>query len=299
MYSVSIIKKGMAITNNINLLDKIYFMKNMSFYLIMNKLYIMGLNKYINYIKEEILNTKWFKNACKEKLVTIKYLSKNYFKNIFSNSFFKYEDSRCYFYKLLLLKFEYKKDLEKNHHIKLLNINIVNETRFRVVELLISSQKNFLDTNYFFNMKIIVRKDFIEKYINTYDRYLDSSILSRILNYTYFILNKYIYKLDYLMPKKRFIYSIYIRDIMNIDIKSKITDEQISQQLYEKYKIKLSRRVVCDIRNYYINLKIKNIDDFNKTLMILNTFSNKRVLNKKNISQLDNNMQGVYEVENM
>ena len=249
----------------------------------------MSFNKYINYIKEQILNTKWFKEACKDKLITIRYLSKNYFLNIFLNSFFKYENSKCYFYKLLLLKFEYKKDLEENHHLKLLNINIVNETRFKVVELLLSLQKSFLDTKYFFNMKIIAREDFIKKYRKTYNRYLDSSILSKVLNYTYFLFNKYIRKLDYLVPKKRFIHSIYIKDIMNTDLKSKKTDEQISRQLYEKYKIKLSRRVVCDIKNIYLSPKITNIDDFNKTLMLLNSFSNKRMLNKKNISKIINN----------
>lgn len=184
-------------------------MRNISFYLIINRLYIISFNKYIKYIKEQILTTQWFKKACKEKRVVVKYLSKNYFKNIISNSYFKWENSKIYFHKLLLLKFEYKGELEDDNHLKLLNINIVNETRFKVVELLVHLQKNFLDTNYFFNMKIIDREEFINRYIKIHKRYLDSSILSKILNHTYFLFNKYVHKLDYLVPKKIYLLNLY------------------------------------------------------------------------------------------
>ncbi|WP_148570986.1 GIY-YIG nuclease family protein [Aliarcobacter cryaerophilus] len=271
-------------------------MKNISFYLIMNKLYVMSFNRYINYIKEQILNTKWFKEACKEKKITVKYLSKHYFKNILSNGYFKYKNAKYYFYKLLLIKFEYKENLENNNHIKLLNVNIVNETRFKIVKLLISLQKSFLDTNYFFNMKIIDREDFIDIYIKRYDSYLDKSILSKVLNNTYFLFNKSIYKLIYLVPKKRFIYSIYIKDIINTNSDSLTGDEQISNLLYQKYCIKLSRRVICSIRNNYLIPKIRITQKFNEEIQFIESFSNKKVLNKQNISLLPNNLKGVYEL---
>ncbi|MFV7790798.1 hypothetical protein ACNO6Z_08040 [Aliarcobacter lanthieri] len=271
-------------------------MKNISFYLIMNKLYVMTLDKYIQYIKEQILNTQWFKKACKEKKIVIKYLSKDYFKSISYNIYFKYENTKYYFYKLLLLRFEYKEELENSNHLKLLNINIINETRFNVVKLLLSLQKNFLNTNHFLNMLIIKRADFINNYIKLYDKYLDTSILSKILNNTYFLFNNYIHKLDYLVPKERFIYSIYIKDIINTHINILKSDEQISKLIYKKYNIKLSRRVVCDIRNKYLITRVRKIDKFDSVLSDTNFFSNKKLLNKKNISLLPNNIKGVYEL---
>ncbi|MFX4243629.1 hypothetical protein ACOL22_12770, partial [Aliarcobacter butzleri] len=74
--------------------------------------------------------------------------SKDFFTEISSNSYFKYENFKSCFYKLLLIKFEYKEELEDNNHLKLLNINIVNETRFKVIEFLLSIQKRFLETNH-------------------------------------------------------------------------------------------------------------------------------------------------------
>lgn len=270
-------------------------MKNISFYLIINKLYVMTFYKYVKYIKEQVLDTQWFKKAYKEKKVSIKYLSNNYFKTIFSNNHFKYENTKYYFYKLLLIKFDYKESLEKNNHLKLLNINIVNETRFKIVELLIFLQKKFLDTNYFFNMKIIDREDFINIYIKKYNSYLDKSILSKVLNNTYFLFNKSIYNLSYLVPQKRFIYSIYIKDIINTNSNSLKGDQDISDLLYKKYQIKLSRRVICSIRNSYLIPKIR-ITKFNEDIECIDSFSNKKVLNKKNISLLPNNLEGVYEL---
>ncbi|WP_257110083.1 GIY-YIG nuclease family protein [Aliarcobacter trophiarum] len=262
----------------------------------MNKLYAMSLNKYIKYIKEQVLNTEWFKKACKEKKVIVKYFSKDFFGTILSNSYFKYEDTKYCFYKLLLIKFDYQEKLENDNHLKLMNINIVNETRFNIIKLLIFLQKDFLNTNHFFNMKIIDREEFIIRYIKVYDKYIDSSVLSKVLTHTYFLFNRCIHKLDYLMPRKRFIYSIYIKDIINSNMNSLRSDEQISILLYEKYNIKLSRRVICDIRNKYLISKVNKKDDIDSSLLITNFFSNKRELNKKNISYLPNNIKGVYEL---
>ena len=245
--------------------------------MIVNKLYTLSFNKYIKYIKEQVLNTQWFKKACKDKRIVVKYLAKEFSTNIQANNYFQYKNAKIYFYKIFLLKFEYKDILEDNNHLKLLNINIVNETRFKVVELLVSLQKEFLDTNHFFNMKIINRDDFIKEYMKVYYRYLDSSVLSKVLNNTYFLFNKYLHKLDFLVPKKRFIYSIYIKNIINTDINTLKNDEQISKLLYTKYNIKLSRRVVCDIRNRYFIPKIQSLEEFKSISLVSNFFSNKRV----------------------
>ncbi|WP_418185432.1 GIY-YIG nuclease family protein [Aliarcobacter vitoriensis] len=273
-------------------LDIIQIMRNISFYIIINKLYNISLFKYIKYLKEEVLNTQWFKKACKEKKIVVKYLSKDYFTNLSSNIYLKYDNNKSFFYKLFLLKFEYKNKLEDNNHLKLLNINIVNESRFYVINYLLNLQKGFLDTNHFFNMKIICKEEFINNYKKIYNRYLDKSILSRILTNTYFLFNKSIHKISHLIPKNRFIYSIYIKDIINNNFGVLKSDNDIANILYEKYGIKLTRRVVCDIRNQYLIPKIREID----VLQISKFFSSKKVLNKKNISLLSNNIQGVYEI---
>ncbi|RBQ32131.1 hypothetical protein CRU92_04950 [Arcobacter sp. FW59] len=267
-------------------------MRNISFYIIINKLYNISLFKYIKYLKEEVLSTQWFKKACKEKKIVVKYLSKDYFTNLSSNIYFKYDNNKSFFYKLFLLKFEYKNKLEDNNHLKLLNINIVNESRFYVINYLLNLQKGFLDTNHFFNMKIICKEEFINNYKKIYNRYLDKSILSRILTNIYYLFNKSIHKISHLIPKNRFIYSIYIKDIINNNFGVLKSDNDIANILYEKYGIKLTRRVVCDIRNQYLIPKIREID----VLQISKFFSSKKVLNKKNISLLSNNIQGVYEI---
>ncbi|QKF59103.1 GIY-YIG nuclease family protein [Aliarcobacter lanthieri] len=271
-------------------------MKNIPFYMIINKLYVMSFNRYVKYLKEQILNTKWFEKACKDKKVVIKYLSKDFFTEISSNIYFKYENFKSCFYKLLLIKFEYKEELEDNNHLKLLNINIVNETRFKVIEFLLSMQKRFLETNHCLYMKLIDRKEFVDNFFKEYNRYLDISILSKILNHTYFFFNKTVYKLDYLVPKKRFIYSIYIKDIINTNLNILKNDTQISKLIYEKYDTKLSRRVICDIRKKYSIPKITKVQRFNQKMLFTNSFSQKRVLNKENIAQLPNDLQGVYEL---
>ena len=264
--------------------------------MIINKLYIMGLNKYIKYIKEQILESQWFKQACKDKKVTVKYLSKDFFKTILSGSYFIYKNAKNYFYKLLLIKFDYNDNLEDNQHLKLLNVNVVNETRYQVIEFLTFLQKKFLKTNHFFDMKIIDREEFILNYMKKYKRYLDNSILSKILKHTYFMFNKCMHKLDFLIPKKKFIYSIYIKEVINTNLNIIKNDEQIASLLNDKYNIKLSRRAICDIRNQYLIPTIKNINNSDFFLLVTNFFSDRKILNKKNISLLPNNIQGVYEL---
>ncbi|WP_198319791.1 hypothetical protein [Aliarcobacter butzleri] len=79
------------------------------------------------------------------------------------------------------MKFEYKKEIENNYHLKLLNINIKHETLFNLITMLFSSQKLFLDTGHYPNINFLDRKVFIETYVKEYNSYLDLSVLSKIL----------------------------------------------------------------------------------------------------------------------
>lgn len=106
-------------------------MKKIPFYILNNNLHKMSYINYLNHLKKNVLSQDWFKKACKEKKIRISYLSKNiFFKNL-KNSYLKYNQNTIYFFKLFLLKFEYE-ELENNNHLKLLNINIKNETTFNI-----------------------------------------------------------------------------------------------------------------------------------------------------------------------
>lgn len=161
-------------------------MKKIPFYLLTNKLYTMGFKNYLNYLKEDILSSSWFKENCKKKNIKVKVLSKDYYSKETKNYYFIYKEEKIYFYKLFLLKFEYKKEIENNYHLKLLNINIKHETLFNLITMLFSSQKLFLDTGHYPNINFLDRKLFIETYVKKYNSYLDLSVLSKILNNTHY-----------------------------------------------------------------------------------------------------------------
>lgn len=272
-------------------------MKKIPFYLLTNKLYTMSLKNYLNYLKKDILSSSWFKENCKNKNIRVKVLSKDYFSQEPKNCYFIYNKEKIYFYKLFLLKFEYQETIKNNYHLKLLNINIniKHETLFNLVTLLFSSQKLFLDTGHYPNIIFLDRKIFIESYIKEYNSYLDLSILSKILNNINYAQDSYIYKLNHLFPKKTFIYSVYIKILLNSK-KVLENDLEISKLLFELYNIKISRRTVCDIRNKYLIPRIKRNEEKKLTLNF-NNFNNKRkILNKENISTLENNLKGVYEL---
>ncbi len=273
-----------------------YKMKKIPFYLLINKLYNMSFKNYFNHLKKNILCTEWFKKACKEKKITIRYLLKNYFSNEIKNSYLKYKKDTVYFFKLFLLKFEYKEKLENDNHLKLLNVNIKNETIFNVVSLLFSLQKQFLNTNYYQDINIFDRKTFIVKYYEKYNSYIDLSILSKILNNVLYLCGNNIYKLTYLIPPKRFLYSLYIKELINSDISLLKGDSQLSEILFEKYGIKISRRTVCDIRNKFLIPKIQKKKSFNFYLYHENFYCDKKKLDKLNISHLENNVKGIYEL---
>ncbi|EFU70381.1 conserved hypothetical protein [Aliarcobacter butzleri JV22] len=53
-------------------------MKKIPFYLLTNKLYTMSFKNYLNYLKQDILSSSWFKENCKNKNIKVKVLSKDY-----------------------------------------------------------------------------------------------------------------------------------------------------------------------------------------------------------------------------
>lgn len=269
-------------------------MKKIQFHIINNNLYQLNSKKYAKYLKN-ILNQEWFKKACKEKKIKIQFLSKNISFDNLKMAYIKYEKNDFYFHKLFLIKFIYE-ELENNNHLKLLNINIRNETIFKVINFLYSLQKEFLKTNYYQHIKIMNRKSFVLEYIKKFNSYLDTSILCKIFNNIEYLYENSLYKLHYLMQKKNFVYSLFIKDLINSDSFDLRGDSQISEILFLKYKIKISRRIVCGIRNKYLIPKTRKKKISNFYLHNQKLYDKKRILNKYNISVLKNNIKGIYEL---
>ena len=269
-------------------------MKKIPFYILTNKLYIMSFRNYLNHIKSTI-SQNWFKKACKEKKIKVIFLSKDIFFDNQKNCYLRFIKNKLYFYKYFLLKFEYE-ELENNNHLKLLNINIKNETVFKVSSLIFSIQKSFLDTKHYQDIDLITRKEFIDEYTNRYNTYLDSSILSKILNNINYSYKNSKFKLNSLILKKNFIYSLYIKDLLNSDLYQLKNDYQISQILLQFFEIKLSRRTVCTIRNKYLILRVQKRKKFNFYFHNEKFYDEKRELNKYNISLLEKKLSGIYEL---
>lgn len=257
------------------------------FYLLTNNLYLMSPLVFKNHLKKHIFDTSWFKKAVKEKKIKIKFLSKKILKSSKKN-YFKKVNEDYFFEKYSMIQFEFK-ELENNYHLKLLNINLRNETLFNVINFLIFIQNKFLKTNHYRDLLQFERKDFIKMYIEKYNKYLNLSIFSKILNYFFFKIGTKEYKILDLFPSKLLFYSMLIREIINtyVDIHSDIL---ISNKLKEKYKIDVSRRRVNYIRNKYLIL------NKNKPKHINKEFTSYKILSKTNLKFLKYKQKGIYEL---
>lgn len=269
-------------------------MKNKLFYILTNKLHKMKFYVYLNHLKNTIFKQTWFKKACKEKKIKIIYLSKDIFFDNKDNVSMKILHNKLYFHKLYAIKFIYK-ELDNNNHVKLLNINIKNEVVFRVASSLVKLQKIFIETKYYQDAVITERKNFIKNYIETYNSYLDTAILSKILNHTEYIYDGNKFKLSSLLCNKIYIYSLYIKEILYKSI-STISDKAISRIMCDKYKIHISRRKVCYIRNKYFIRKNDSKEKFNFYTLKEKLFSTTKRLDKQNIKNIKNNTKGIYEL---
>lgn len=262
--------------------------------MINNNLYNLSFKNYLNYLKKSIFDQKWFKDACKQRKVKIKYLSEKILQNEENKYYLKFENNNLYFSKYFLYKFEYE-ILDNNKHLKLLNINIKNQTIFNVVSLIFFKQKLFLRTNSYLDCILINREDFTKEYSQKYNSYLDVSILSKILNNIEYLHENTIYKLHHLIPKKSFMYSIYVKEIINSNANIK-SDLEISRILLDRYNIKLSRRNICTLRKKYLIPKVQKRDEFNFYLQNRDFYSEKKELNKINLKLLENHLAGIYEL---
>jgi hypothetical protein len=254
-------------------------MKKQVFYMIMNSLYKMNYRQYTNYIKKKILNTSWFKEAVRNKKIKIIYLEKNS-----SN-------------KYLNIQFIIK-DFISYKRAALLNVNLKNITIYNIRTLLKEVQHKFIKTNNSLDLKLITRVELVKIYkkrfnIDNKPRYLDLSLLSKILSHYTFNMKKKNYYLVSLLPSKTYLISIYIRDIISKN--PIISDSQISNELEKNFQINCTRRQVCYIRIKYL------IATYLKRDKISYKYNEKYFtqiyhLTKAIISKIVPNSSGIYEL---
>lgn len=252
-------------------------MNKKTFYILINRLYFMSPFIFQNHIKKNIINTNWFKKACKEKKIKVYFLSKKIINT--KKSYFKKKSNSIFYSKYSMIQFIFE-ELEENNHLKLLNINLRNESLFNTVNLLVSLQNEFLNTKHYRDLFFIKRKDFIERYKIKYNKYIDLSILSKMLNNTYFKVENESFKLEELIPKELFIYSLLIREVIS-KYSNLNSDINISIKLNLDFNIDLCRRKINYIRNKYL------IINKNKNSFIKKNFTIFKKLNRKNISSID------------
>lgn len=261
-------------------------MNKKTFYILINRLYFMSPLIFQNHIKKNIINTNWFKKACKEKRIKVYFLSKKIINT--KKAYFKKKSNSIFYSKYSMIQFIFE-ELEGNNHLKLLNINLRNESLFNTVNLLICIQNKFLNTKHFRDLLFIKRKDFIESYRIKYNKYIDLSILSKMLNNTYFKIESENFKLEELIPQKLFIYSLLIREVIS-KYDNLTSDTNISIKLNLDFNVTLCRRKVNYIRNKYL------IINKNRNSSIKKSFSTYRKLNRKNITLIDKKTTGIYEI---
>lgn len=259
-----------------------------------NALYELPFTKYLQHVYET-LSQEWFKQACKDKKIRISYLEKKNFSKKNLTFYAQIEKNKIIFgSKIVLLKFYYEK-LPNNNHIKLLNINLKNETLYRFSSLLFQQQENFLISGCYKELLLLKRDVLISSYKEIHNLYIDTSLVSKIVNNNFIFINTKKYPLSLLIPKKSFIYSLYIKEIIYMH-PDKISDSAIAIQLKEKKSILLSRREVCFIRKKYL---ISNIYERQNTYFYNSNeklFCKKEPLLKENITTIRVNLKGIYEL---
>ena len=266
-------------------------MKNKIFYIIINKLYKLTAQKYISYIQDEILAQEWFKIGCKSKEIKVRYLSNNFSDDYDINIYATIKDSNIVFInKLLIVKFDFENFDDKNK-IKLLNINLINQTIFNILNLLLYLQNKFIKKNCFHDLVFCNRGDFIKLYQDKYSGYIDSSILSKVLKDRYILVNQFKFGFLALLPTISFLKSIYIKKL--IFENSSLNDKQLAVNLNSKYGLKMESRGVCRIRNKYLIPPVSKRKETN--------YYNERLYSKIFTLTFDNiynlgNQKGVYEL---
>jgi hypothetical protein len=198
-------------------------------------------------------------------------------------------------HKYLLLQFDYDKMDESNsNRVRMLNINLVNSTQFNLLNILVALQTTFIRTNCFCDMNLFSRKDILYFYEMKHALYLDSSIITKLFSTKTILINNIRYELKQLLPKKNFLYSLYIKKIILKD-PAAMTDDKVSTILKTQYNVNITRRDICYIRDKYLIPSVSKRDKVNFHTYVKKFFVLKFLLNKENVYNMPE-VKGVYQL---
>lgn len=262
------------------------------FHMILDKLYKLNIKQYILYI-DNILQSSWFQDGYSSGQIKIKFLSEyinefgnNIYTTIISNDI---EFSNKY----LVMIFEFNNYHSKDR-IKLLNINLKNQTIFNLLKLLVKKQSLFIGTLCYEDLIFHSREEIIKEYKLNYNSYIDSSIVSKIFKYVKVHINQTKFYISIFLPKKSFLIHIYIKNII-FHSEVPMTDSKLSDLINHKYNLKTNRKMIQYIRQKYFIPSAK-INTYRYFHMHTNKFFSKKFLLSKEsiLNSVLKNSSGVY-----
>ncbi len=268
-------------------------MKKVAFYAIMNELYSMGTKEYVQYIRSNIIKQQWFKMACRDEEIRIRYFARSFSAPSACNVYATLSKAGLiYSHKYLLLEFH----ISTHHHYraKMLNINLINRSLFNLSALLVSLQGDFVNSNDYSDLVLYSRKAVLELYKKHYVGYMDLSIISKIINFNFLLFHEKRLKLSLFLISKNRLYAYYMQAIYQKD--NHISDAEMSDKLALLLNVLLSRRSICSIRQRYTSVFLLKASKNNNYYDYEQNFTSSVQLIKLNISQIQWNSKGVYEL---
>ena len=267
--------------------------KQVQFYSLLNSLHKLNTFQYAKYVKS-IIDSSYFRKSIKSKKLKINYLNKRIFNDSLEDIYFyKDKTGNFYYFKYFMVNFNYDFNNNDDLSLKLMNINIINNGTYNLIQLLITKQNRFLNSGLIKDLLLIRRIQLVDEYKLIHNDYFDKTLISRIIKKS-FRMDDAIHNLSLLIPKKSYYYSIFIFKIIND--KTSLNDEEIVKELFCRFGLKLDRREVCYIRNKYFIPKSSSRHDVLFYKNYEPRFSKVKVLNKENLQSLIYNASGIYEL---
>jgi len=192
-----------------------------------------------------------------------------------------------------LVQFIYNKNTLPKTLNSLVNINIKNKLTYELIKTITKLQNKFITSNNIQDLKYYSLNEILNEYKKKFNSKITTKTISTITNNTHFLdINNQSKKLSFLTPKKHFILFLKIKYILNLNPNA--SDKQIANYLEKIFSIKITSKKVFDIRKrYFIPNRLNRINEL--YLEYEKNFSNKLLLNYKNLKQFDN-LSGVYEL---
>jgi len=204
----------------------------------MNKILSMPYEEYESFVKS-IIKSNQFRSRVK--MLKVRYLSKDIEQ--------KY------------LNIEFLFDFSDEFASKLININVKNRVVFRIKSMLFKLQVDFIKSGDIDRLKFIDKKEFIDWYRKDYDRYLDASILSKIINNNSFKIANKVYLLKILLPSKVHINYQKINKILQNN--PSLSDNKLQLEFNKIYSENIGKNQIRYIRKKFLIPPYSDRKNFN------------------------------------